>query len=90
MVSVLYRPASGRKFCVRFGGYGEDQSHCIRFLIWSAKNSLYGPAKRYFSYLKFAHSSIQIIYFFLQSSSFEGCYFGAILGSVKIAKIKCL
>ena len=52
--------------------------YCMTALIWSAKN--------------FAlQSCSQTIYLLIYHRySFEGCHFGAIKGSAKIAKIKCL
>ena len=53
--------------------------------IWSAKNL---ALQAYWRVFKFAHSSTQIIYLLLYTYLIEGCYFGAIMGSAKIAKIK--
>ena len=48
--------------------------------------SLYSPAGGYLCYLKFARPRTQTIYLLLYSYLFEGCYFGAIMRSAKIAK----
>ena len=59
-------------------------------LIQSAKNFVYSHARGYLCYFKFGNSSTQIINLSLYRYKFEGCYFGAIMGSAKIGKIKCL
>ena len=59
-------------------------------LIWSAKNLLYSPTGGYLCFFEFGHSSTQTLCLSLHRYLFEGCYFGAIMGSANIAKIKCL
>ena len=47
--------------------------------------------KQYFNkYFKLKVAGQRIFHILLNYYLFEGCYFGAIMGSAKIAKIKCL
>ena len=64
---------------------------CIREILYTAligvlKISLYSPAGGYLWYFEFTYSSTQTIYLILFRYLFEGCYFGAIMGSAKIAR----
>ena len=40
--------------------------------------------------MRLQHLSTQTLYSLLYRYLFEGCYFGAIMGSTEIAEIKCL
>ena len=62
----------------------------LRLLFGVLRISPCSPAGGYLRYFEFAYSSTQTICLLLYRYLFEGCYFGAITGSVKIAKIKCL
>ena len=65
-------------------------NYCIRLYFGVLKISPYSPVGWCLCYLKFAHSSTQTIYLLLYRYSFGGFYFGAIMQSAKIAKMKCL
>ena len=54
-------------------------------LIWSAKVLLYSPAAGYLCSFRFTHSSTQTK-LYIVGYSFDGCYFGAFVGSAKIEK----
>ena len=74
------------------GNASSDRCHILyTALIWSAENFAKNDdiaAGGYLCYFKFAHSSTQTLYLLLNRYIFEGCYFGAIMGSAKIAKQK--
>ena len=50
----------------------------------------YGVAMLQYSDAVLQYEVAQTLYSLLYRYLFEGCYFGAIMGSTEIAKIKCL
>ena len=63
----------------------EEEKNIVYALIWSAKIFALQSCWRVFVQLKIRAFN-SLLYRYL----FEGCYFGAIMGSAKIAKIKYL
>ena len=65
-------------------------SHCIWLQLRMLVILPYNPDGGYLCFLKIAHSSTQTKQINKAGYLFEGCYFGAIMGCRKKAKIKCL
>ena len=62
--------------------------YCLQLYFGVLKNLLYSPAGGICATLNLCIQALKLYLYY--HKLFEGCYFGAIMGTVKIAKIKCL